>query len=102
MKCLCSHLEVGLIRILLSFVYRQVLVEISLAGCLERTVSTGIRFFPCVSTNVSLKNVPVGGTVRAVWASKGSLSSVCINVFLKEGVPGSSIQTIGAKVRLGP
>ena len=65
-------------------------------------MGTGVRFFPCVSANMSLENIPVGGTVRAVWASKGPLPSVCVNVFLKEGVPGSSIQTIGAKVRLGP
>lgn len=55
-----------------------------------------------MSANMSLQNIPVRGTVRAVGASKGPLPSVCVNVFLKEGVPGSSIQTIGAKVRLGP
>ena len=108
MKCLLIlsrsqlHLKIWLIRILLSFVYHQMFVEVSLAGCLKWTVCTDIWFFPGVSANVSLENVPVGGTVRAVWASKGPLPSVCVNVFLKEGVPGSSIHTIGAKVRLGP
>lgn len=108
MKCLHApssselYLKVWLIPILLSFVYHQVFVEISLAGCLKWTMGTDIWFLPCMSANMSLQNVPVGGTVRAVWASKRPLPSVCINVFLKEGVPGSSIQTIGAKVRLGP
>lgn len=82
--------------------YHQVLVEISLTSCLKWTVCADIRLLPRVGANVSLENVPVGGTVGAVGARKGPLTSVCVDVFLEEGVSGCSVQTVRAKVRLGP